>query len=259
MIILLNRILFAFGFNSRNFYYSVKGLPLFCYNFILIKKQLKKSKDFSIKRLYPILGEHLMESGTMRGHYFYQDFIVAQKIYHNNPEKHIDIGSRIDGFVAHVAVFREIEIFDIRMQSSNLKNVKFTLCDLMDKQAINIDYCDSISALHSIEHFGLGRYGDSIDINGHKKALDNIYQTLKKGGIFYFSTPIGDQRIEYNAHRVFSIGYLLELFSEKYELISFSFVNDNGLLFQDAEFTINNINSNFGCNYGCGIFELKKI
>jgi hypothetical protein len=30
-----------------------------------------------------------------------------------------------------------------------------------------INCCDSISSLHAIEHFGLGRYGDTIDVNGH--------------------------------------------------------------------------------------------
>lgn len=259
MLILLNRIFFAFGFNTRNFYNAIRGLPLFIKNYFLIKIQLKEDKSFPIKNLYPVLGEHLLESGTMRGHYFYQDFLVAQKIYIDNPVKHIDIGSRIDGFVAHVAIFREIEIFDIRFQNSKLKNVKFTMCDLMNKQISMKDYCDSISALHSIEHFGLGRYGDSVDINGHIMALDNIYNILKKGGKFYFSTPIGTQRIEYNAHRVFSIKYLMNLFEDKYDLISFSYVNDDGLLIENAQITLQNISTNFNCNYGCGIFELKKL
>ena len=259
MLVLINRFFYAFGFNISAFYYSIRGLPIFIKNYFLLQKQLHKSKDFSVKKIFPVLGEHLMESGTMRGHYFYQDFLVAQKIYINKPDKHIDIGSRIDGFVAHVAVFREIEIFDIRVQSSKLSNVKFTMCDLMNKQAIMNDYCDSISALHSIEHFGLGRYGDSIDINGHIKALDNIYHILKTGGKFYFSTPIGNQRIEYNAHRVFSLNYLINIFSDKYKIISFSYVNDNGLLIQDADLNITNINSNFDCKYGCGIFELLKV
>jgi hypothetical protein len=73
------------------------------------------------------------------------------------------------------------------------------------------NYCDSISSLHAIEHFWLGRYGDRIDINGYIKGLNTIYWMLKKWGIFYFSVPIGPQRIEFNAHRVFSLKYLVEL------------------------------------------------
>ena len=35
-------------------------------------------------------------------------------IYNSKPKRHIDVGSRVDGFVAHVASFREIEVFDVR-------------------------------------------------------------------------------------------------------------------------------------------------
>jgi hypothetical protein len=71
--------------------------------------------------------------------------------------------------------------------------------------------CDSLSSLHAIEHFGLGRYGDPIDINGHLKAITNLHLMLKPKGKFYFSVPIGKQRIEFNAHRVFSIKYLIRI------------------------------------------------
>ena len=37
--------------------------------------------------------------------YFHQDFVVARKIFERNPRLHIDVGSRVDGFVAHVATF----------------------------------------------------------------------------------------------------------------------------------------------------------
>ena len=71
-----------------------------------------------------------------------------------------------------------------------------------------INYYDSISSLHAIEHFGLGRYGDPIDYYGFEKAIDNISKLLEISGHFYFSVPIGPQRIEFNAHRVFSIKFL---------------------------------------------------
>lgn len=169
----------------------------------------------------------------MKGHYFHQDLLIAKKIYQNAPKKHVDTGSRIDGFVAHVAIFREIEIFDIRNMESNVENVAFKQADLSARDFVLENYTDSISSLHAIEHFGLGRYGGSIDVNGHIKAIENIYKCLKPVGVFYFSVPIGPQRIEFNAHRVFSVGYLLDMFSEE-------------------------VSGDFGCTYGCRIFELRK-
>lgn len=121
------------------------------------------------------------------------------------------------------------------------------------------NYCDSVSSLHAIEHFGLGRYGDKLDCNGHLKGLNHIHQMLKQGGKFYFSVPIGEQRIEFNAHRVFAVKYLIELIQDKYSINSFSYVDDKGDLFRDIPLKSEGIASNYGCNYGCGIFELTKL
>jgi len=90
------------------------------------------------------------------------------------------------------------------------------------------------------------------------KGLKNIYKILQPDGKFYFSSIIGRQRIEYDAHRVFSIEYLLKYFSDKFKIESFSYVNDENQLFENAELSERNIEKNFGCFYGCGIFELTK-
>jgi hypothetical protein len=225
-------------------------------------KQLKKQKGndtlfpFAKRRL--ILNEKFSESGIASGHYFHQDLLIARKIFQNNPVKHVDIGSRTDGFVAHVATFREIEVFDIRTQTKKIKNIIFKKADLTQLPDNLIEYTDSISSLHAIEHFGLGRYNDSIDYWGYLKAIDNITSILKTGGRFYFSTPIGKQRIEFNAHRVFAVEYLIELFKAHYTIASFSYVNDEGDLFENIEMSDDGIQNNFGCAYGCGIFELIK-
>ena len=57
---------------------------------------------------------------------------------------------------------------------------------------------------------------------------------LKKGGNFYFSVPIGNQRIEFNAHRVFSITYLLGLMEKRYDIDSFAYINDAQEFIADA-------------------------
>ena len=219
---------------------------------------MKLKNDFVFGKCYPVLNERYSESGTMKGHYFHQDLLVARKIYENKPLRHIDIGSRIDGFVAHVSAFREIEIFDIRPLVSPIQNIVYKQADLMQLPDNMIECCDSLSSLHAIEHFGLGRYGDPIDIDGHLKALRNLHLMLKPNGKFYFSVPIGSQRIEFNAHRVFSIKYLLQIFEDKFNIEYFHYVDDKGDLFENAILTEISISSNFNCNYGCGIFELKK-
>jgi len=208
--------------------------------------------------MFPCLHEADEQSGSASGHYFHQDLLVARKIFAANPRRHVDVGSRIDGFVAHVASFREIEVLDVRPQSGNIANIRFRQVDVMQLPSDMTASCDSLSCLHALEHFGLGRYGDPLDIDGHVRGLDSMAAMLAPGGTFYFSVPIGEQRIEFNAHRVFSISYLLELLADRFTVDSFSYVDDAGDLHEDVPLEDGKVRSNFGCHYGCGIFELTR-
>ena len=87
---------------------------------------------------------------------------------------------------------------------------------------------------------------------------ENMYRILKKGGKFYFSVPIGEQRIEFNAHRVFSVVYLLHLMEKRYDIESFAYINDAGNFISDAPLDEASIRENFSCRYGCGIFEMTR-
>lgn len=237
----------------------LRQLPAFLKSYRQIKSQAKRSgAAFPFGKLYPCLEDAENESGVASGHYFHQDLLVAGRVFTNNPVKHVDIGSRIDGFVAHVASFREIEVLDIRELSNTIPNIIFRRFDLIDSNFSLRDYCDSLSCLHALEHFGLGRYGDEINYEGHLIGWENIYKTLKKGGKLYFSVPIGPQRIEFNAHRVFSVKYLLDLIGNRYKVDSFSYVDDKGDLCSNVPLEKSRIDKNFSCNYGCGIFELSK-
>jgi SAM-dependent methyltransferase len=250
------------GFDPYKTFTTLRGLPAFISDYIQLRRQRPLDKiDFRFGRFYPCLGDRFAEGGQAKGHYFHQDLLVASKISNQKPKLHIDVGSRIDGFVAHVASFREITIIDIRHVLSKVKNITFLQADLMNKLPDELlECCDSLSCLHALEHFGLGRYGDPVCWNGHAVGFENLLTLLKPGGKFYFSVPIGYQRIEFNAHRVFSIAYLLDMFAgQGLHIDEFSFVDDRGNLHECAKLDQQNIKLNFGCSYGCGIFELTKF
>ena len=120
----------------------------------------------------PILTEWNETSGSL-GAYFFQDQLVARWIHDATPTRHVDVGSRIDGFIGSLSVFREVEVIDIRPQPEAVHHVKFHQIDLMeDLPEAWVGATDSLSCLHTIEHFGLGRYGDPIDPQGHLKGLE---------------------------------------------------------------------------------------
>lgn len=72
-------------------------------------------------------------------------------------------------------------------------------------------YCDSLSCLHVLEHFGLGRYGDPMDPNGYKTGFANLASLLRPGARFYLPTPIGQERVEFNANWAFDPATILRL------------------------------------------------
>ena len=97
-----------------------------------------------------------------------------------------------------------------------------------------------------------------VNYNGYLLGLNNLVNILKIGGKLYFSVPIGPQRIEFNAHRVFSVQFLLDYFSKNFTLDQFSYIDDNDILYENVTLNNTKIIDNYGCTYGCGIFELTK-
>lgn len=249
-----------FGVDPVRIWRSCQGLPRYVGNFCEFRRQQRRGcGEFPVLKLHPCLADRYESAGTARGHYFHQDLLVAQRVHERQPRKHVDVGSRIDGFVAHVASFREIEVFDVRPLACQVPGISFRQADLTSDSFPLRDYCDSLSCLHAIEHFGLGRYGDPISYDGHIVALRNLHQLLEPGGTLYLSTPISHrQRIEFDGHRVFALPYLLDLLANRFAVTAFSFVNDAGELVANVDPFCGDGRNSFGCEYGCGIFELVK-
>ena len=141
------RILSSLGIQPKITWMSIKGWPYFRSDLREIRRQLKGSKDFKITMLYPVLRERFETNGDLKSHYFHEDLLVARRVFENKPLKHVDVGSRVDGFVAHVASFREIEVFDIRPQQTSVRNIRFVTADFMNVSPALHDYTDSLSSL----------------------------------------------------------------------------------------------------------------
>jgi len=204
------------GIDPLRMYTSVKNLPKFTvhmFRFWTMKGAGKKTWS-------PILRDFDESAGSADGHYFWQDLICANWINVDNPEKHFDVGSRIDGFIAHLLSFRTVTQLDIRPMKVRIPNLEIVLGDAQKDLSRFKSSFDSVSSLHSIEHFGLGRYNDELDSKGHEKGLKNIASCVKTGGTLYISFPIGSAKVEFNAQRIIDPEWPITLLND-FDLIEF--------------------------------------
>ena len=107
-----------------------------------------------------------------------------------NPRSHIDVGSRIDGFIAHHICVRNVEVLDIRPLSAKIENVTFIQWDITDPSSALNGLADCVSSLHTFEHIGLGRYGDKSDPDVWDKGLKSIISLLAPWGRYGFPTRL---------------------------------------------------------------------
>jgi hypothetical protein len=232
-----------------------KGIGAYYRDLFVYSKLNVRDKSpfvFNLLNAYPIYFDRYEEAGEVPKHYFHQDLWAARKIFKSGVKNHYDIGSRVDSFISHCLVFCKVTMLDVRPLKSEVSRLKFIQADCMNMKNIKSNSISSLSTLHVIEHFGLGRYGDPIDPMGYKKAIDEIKRVIKPGGNLYFATPIGRQRLEFNAHRVFNPEYIISLF-EGFELVEFSAIDDKNDLQEKTspkKFT--------KAQYSCGLYHFKK-
>ena len=62
---------------------------------------------------------------------------------------------------------------------------------------------DILASFSSLEHDGLGRYGDPMDPFGDIKRMRKLRRYLKPEGVFFLAVPTGGDRLFWNAHRVY--------------------------------------------------------
>ena len=226
-------------------------------NFIYIKrlknssKISKKSFDLKLTRLKPVLNDYKEESGEF-GAYFHQDLWAAQKVFKKLPKRHVDIGSRIDGFVSHLLVFTKVIEIDIRPLNSKTEGLTFVQSDATKLDLFDDNSIESLSSLHVAEHFGLGRYGDKVDPDACFTFMKTLQRVLSPNGTLLFSVPISEDVLFFNANRKFHPQTIVETFNEL-KLISASAISKTDYL--EKNISIEKMSEN---QFRVGLFEFKK-
>lgn len=228
-------------------------------DFFALKQTFKKFKSLSknSNRNFTILWDDIFfinnEATTNTDfdtHYIYHPAWAARILTKIKPEKHIDISSTLH-FCSLISAFIPVEFYDFRPAKLNLNNLTSKQADLTSLPFEN-NSIKSLSCMHTIEHIGLGRYGDKLDPDGDIKAIKELKRILAINGDLLFVVPIGKPKIMFNAHRIYSYNQIMEYFSN-FELKDFSLVTDTGNFFQNSDEKTADKQK-----YGCGCFWFKK-
>ena len=213
---------------------------------------INSSQRARLRYLFPVLADRDQPAGQLDTHYWLQDLWAARLIRASGTEHHVDVGSRFDGFVAHVLSFVPVTLIDLRPAPISITGLSFIQADATTLEGVDSNSIDSLSSLHAAEHFGLGRYGDEINPDAHLRFMSSLARVLRPGGRLYFSVPTGIERVYFNSYRVLSSETVLSAMTGL-TLLSFSAITDGGDFFQ-------NCNSGIiaDADYGSGLYEFTK-
>jgi hypothetical protein len=213
--------------------------------------KLNRDSRFDYKNLIirPYLDDNTTES-DFDSHYLYHPAWAARKVREINPEVHFDFSS-ILSFSTVLSAFHNVRFFDyrpakIKLSNFNSEKIDLTKIDLKNESVF------SVSCMHTIEHIGLGRYGDEINPSADLIAMSELNRIIKIGGYLILVVPVGEPRLVFNAHRVYSFELIMDNF-RNFELVEFSVVDDFGDFILNSDISIIS-----KLKYGCGCFLLKK-
>lgn len=176
---------------------------------------------------------------------------AARILAETRPTRHVDISSYIY-FPFLVSAFIPIDYYEYRNFGTQMSNL---ICKHADLKNLPFDdeSLKSLSCMHTIEHIGLGRYGDEIDPYGDRRAAIELKRSLAKRGRLLIVAPVGKPILRFNSHRTYSYEMVIEMF-QGLKLLEFSLIPD-----QDTGSLIHNANPVLverqpGDSTGCFLF-----
>lgn len=244
----------SFFFDPLRLIKKIKGLPFFIINLGRYER-LRRAGYFKFRLLDARYASYdrFGKAANVDGHYFLQDLWAAEFLHKNNIKEHVDIGSRLDGFIAHILLFCKVAYIDILPLDIRIDGLSFRQGSILNLP-FEDNSVNSLSSLHVIEHIGLGRYGDPVDPDGYMKAAGELARVLKPGGHLLMSTPVGGrERLCFDTQRIFDPQTILDAF-KPLRLVEFLLIDDKGKgIIKDAS-----MDCARRCNYGCGLFVFTK-
>lgn len=212
-------------------------------------RRLPGAERLRLRDAFPKVGDRTLAT-PFDVHYLYQDTWASQRVAEHGPEKHVDVGSRVElaCFLTSIAAVTFVDVRPLEAEIEGLESIAGSVLEMpYEDQTL-----ESVSCLHVAEHIGLGRYGDPLDPQGSLSAMAELQRIVAPGGQLLFSLPVGRPRVCFNAHRVHDPRDVAAAFDEL-ELVEFAGVDDAGAFARHRR-----LDELVDQAYACGMYKLVR-
>ena len=209
--------------------------------------------EFSTYYRYPCLNDDTINT-NFDTHYTYHVAWAIRKILVSPPVSHCDVSSSL-GFCTAICAVVPTTFIDYRPAPIQLDQLTCKQGDLTNDSQWGDGQYESLSCMHVVEHIGMGRYGDQLDIHADTVAMRNLKRAVAANGRLLFVVPVGIPEVYFNAHRVYSASWVANFFKPEFQLKEFYFIPGSSHLPPVLNCDLTYPDS---FKYACGCFEFIK-
>lgn len=193
---------------------------------------------FFIRVILKIPGNHLI--GAVRN-VFYNEVISERIIEYalifrelgylkiNNTSKILDIGCFYSNFPIQLASMG-YKVYGLDLMNYSLLHPNFTF---VKGDMVNVKFPDKsfdvVTAISTIEHIGMGIYGDQKNLLADHIAVEKIFKLIRKNGLFIFTVPANIRFRIGTSQRFYDLDSINKLLNERFlikKIVAFKEKND---------------------------------
>lgn len=103
------------------------------------------------------------------------------------------------------AASRIVSVDVVNHAAKSRYNVEYVRGDCI-QTSLPAESADVVAIISTLEHVGLGRWGDPLDTRGDIKAMREVWRILRPGGHAVLTIPYGFPTVVFNLHRIYDQG-----------------------------------------------------